>query len=137
MTLPLAPRPHRNPLLAAVPARKRQARGRTVRHVAGVMNKLEAAYSGYLAAEQRAGRILHWEFEPLKLRLAQATTYSPDFLVMRPDGRLELHEVKGHWEDDARVKIKVAAERFWMFGFIGVMEAAGGGWELEFFNGWE
>jgi hypothetical protein len=28
---------------------------------------------------------------------------------MLADGQLQAHEVKGHWEDDARVKIKVAA----------------------------
>ena len=27
-------------------------------------------------------------------------------------GTMEIHETKGHWEDDARVKIKVAATLF-------------------------
>lgn len=49
---------------------------------------------------------------------------------------MELHEVKGYWEDDARVKIKVAAEAFWMFRFIAIKarpKKEGGGWEIEEF----
>lgn len=74
------------------------------------MNKLETAYAEHLAAELHAGRVLWFAFEPLKLRLAGKTFYTPDFLVQLADRSLELHEVKGHWEDDARVKIKVVAE---------------------------
>lgn len=40
--------------------------------------------------------------------MADKTFYSPDFIVPALDC-IEVHEVKGHWEDDARVKIKVAA----------------------------
>ena len=41
--------------------------------------------------------------------------------------------MKGHWEDDARVKIKVAAAMF-PFTFIAVFAAPkkdGGGWRFE------
>ena len=34
------------------------------------------------------------------------TYYNPDYLVIYP-GHFEIHEVKGFWRDDARVKIKV------------------------------
>ena len=93
-----------------------RARGRTT-HIAGSMNKLEMSYRDSLAMMKMAGEIHDFRFEALKLRLADRTTYSPDFLVIRNDGSVELHEVKGFWEDDARVKIKVAAELFPWFQF--------------------
>lgn len=49
---------------------------------------------------------------------------------------MELHEVKGHWEDDARVKIKVAAEQHPWFRFLAV-RARGGVWEIERFGAWK
>lgn len=54
---------------------------------------------------------------------------------MAADGVLELHEVKGFWSDDARVKIKVAADRF-PFRFRAFKARAkrhGGGWAVEEF----
>jgi len=111
----------------------KQIKGRArPRPVPGSMNKTEQAYAVYLQQLMLAGEILHFEFEPLKLRLADKTFYTPDFLVVRPDGLMELHEVKGYWEDDARVKIKVAAATFWMFSFFGVQKA-GAGWKVESF----
>jgi hypothetical protein len=75
------------------------------------MNKLEAEYAGAILEPLRlAGEIVHYAFEPLKLRLADRTYYDFDFLVQPADGSLEAHEVKGFWEDDARVKWKMAAE---------------------------
>lgn len=84
------------------------------------MNKTEAAYALHLHALQLAGKIRSWRFESLTLRLADATRYTPDFLVELVDEQLELHEVKGFWRDDARVKFKVAAELFPMFRFVAV-----------------
>jgi hypothetical protein len=76
------------------------------------MNKLEGEYAGQLEVMRRAGIIAWFEYEAVKLRLADKTFYSPDFAVMAANGELEMHEVKGFWEDDARVKIKCAAEKF-------------------------
>ena len=60
-----------------------------------------------------AGEILWWEFEQIRFRLADRTWYKPDFVLQLRNGRMLIHEVKGqHWEDDARVKIKVCAEKF-------------------------
>lgn len=56
-------------------------------------------------------------------------TYATDTI-----GSLELHEVKGHWEDDARVKIKVAARMHPWFRFRAVKAARGGRWEYEDFG---
>jgi hypothetical protein len=114
---------------------KRFAAGRP-RHKPGTMNKTEEKYAADLQVALLAGEIDWWEFEPFKLRLAPLTTYSPDFGVMKPDGVIELHEVKGHWEDDARVKIKIAADKFWMFKFVAMKvrpKRDGGGWVAEEF----
>ena len=112
------------------------AKGRQ-RPTPGQMNKTEVAYAQHLELLKRADEICCYAFEAVKLRLASNTFYTPDFLVMAADSTLEFHEVKGHWEDDARVKIKVAAEQFPMFRFIAVKPIAkrdGGGWSVEGFD---
>lgn len=86
------------------------------------MNKMEARYAAMLEAMRIAGEIHRWEFEPVKLRLAARTFYEPDFMVIGADGLVAFHEVKGHWEDDARVKVKCAAERYPYFSFICITE---------------
>lgn len=78
----------------------------------GTMNSLERAYADRLAILKARGEIIDFDFEAIKLKLAKATFYTPDFIVYPTEGPLEIHEVKGFWEDDARVKIKVAAEKF-------------------------
>jgi hypothetical protein len=101
----------------------------------GAMNKTEAAYESDLRDAQEQGDILWYKFEGFKLRLADNTFYTPDFAVMAKDGVLEMHEVKGFWTDDARVKIKVAAELYPM-RFKAVKARAkkdGGGWSEEAF----
>lgn len=95
------------------------------------MNKLETAYQEYLELRRLAGEIAWYAFEPVKLRLAANTFYTPDFLVMLADGLLEFHECKGFWEDDARVKIKVAAELYPML-FVAAKRVKGN-WETERF----
>lgn len=84
------------------------------------MNKTETAYALHLEGRRIDRQILAYWFEGISLRLARRTWYRPDFLVRMPDGRLEVHEVKGHWRDDARVKIKVAAELYPAFRFLAV-----------------
>ena len=93
---------------------------------AAKMNRLEAAYGQQLELRKAAGDILWWEFEAIKLRLAPSTFYTPDFFLMLADGELQVHETKGHWEDDARVKIKMAAQLF-PFRFFGVTRGKGRG----------
>jgi hypothetical protein len=101
----------------------------------GQMNKTEAEYDAHLRQLLREGAILWYRFEGLKLRLADNTFYTPDFAVLDQSGVLECHEVKGHWQDDARVKIKVAADAY-PIRFYAVKKRAkkdGGGWEIEQF----
>jgi hypothetical protein len=103
-----------------------KARGR-IRHKPGEMNKLEAQYSRYLDGRKLVGEILWYRFESVNLKLADKTWLLVDFMVLMPDGMLELHEVKGTTkrtdkagekhaipliEDDAVVKMKVAAREF-------------------------
>ena len=77
-----------------------------------------------------------FKFEGFKLRLADNTFYTPDFAVMLVNGALEMHEVKGFWQDDARVKIKSAADLYPM-PFVAVRVTSkkeGGGWSTECFD---
>ena len=94
------------------------------------MNKTEAAYDAHLWALR--GRTIVWhKFEAVKLRLADSTFYSPDFAVQTISGQIEMHEVKGFWRDDARVKIKVAAALY-PFRFIAITKEKNG-WKVEEF----
>lgn len=105
---------------------KRRATGRK-RMSQDDMNGLERDYAARLESDPTVD---WYKFHPLKLRLAKRTFYEIDFLVLRTSGALEVHEVKGgHWEDDARVKIKVAAEAF-PFPFF-VATRHDGAWEIE------
>lgn len=101
----------------------------------GQRNKTEAQYEQTLELQRQAGNVLWYRFEGIKLRLADNTFYTPDFAVMRDDGVLECHEVKGFWQDDARVKIKVAADAypFRFFAVKALPKKNGGGWEYEQF----
>jgi hypothetical protein len=102
--------------------RKPRRYGRSVRRKPGEMNGLERRYAKVLEDQHRLGTIQEFRFEGMKLRLAPKTFYDPDFFVISADGTVELHEVKGakkvdgRWkpfvEDDAMVKIKVAAAIF-------------------------
>lgn len=102
----------------------------------GQKNKTEAAYEAVLEARRIAGEVAWYKFEGVKLRLADNTFYTPDFAVMLADGQMQMHEVKGFWQDDARVKIKVAADLY-PFSFIAVRplpKKEGGGWGVEVFG---
>ena len=110
--------------------------GRGVGRKPGVMNGIEREYAAHLESLRIAGKIEWYVFDAVKLRLAENTFYTPDFFVMLANGEIEVREVKGFWEDDARVKIKVAADKF-PFRFIGVTKRtkkSGGGWEMEYFS---
>lgn len=83
------------------------------------MNKTEQAYADLLKLRLMSGEIAWYKFEAINIRLADNTFYKPDFMVMLANGEIEVHEVKGFWTDDARVKIKVAASIF-PFRFVAV-----------------
>jgi len=101
------------------------------------MNSTEAAYAMHLRLLHGAGEILWWRWAPGSLRLTDRTDgksihYRPDFLVVSKDRTLEIHEVKGHWTDDAKVKLSIAADQF-PFKFIAVYKD-GRGWRYEDFS---
>ena len=107
--------------------------GRTAR---GVMNRTEARYASEVLDVRKAlGEVAEYWYESIKLRLADGSWFTVDFFVMLKDGRLEAHEVKGHWRTAERVRIKVAAERY-PFLFYSAQRRKkkdGGGWSVEAF----
>jgi hypothetical protein len=114
-----------------------RAGGRTARRVPGEMNGTERSYfETILKPRQLAGEIVRIDFEKHTFKLADDTRYTPDFWCLMADGTVEIHEVKGFMEDDALVKIKVAASMFPEFRFLSMSKRPkkdGGGWtEREF-----
>ena len=99
---------------------------------AGVMNKSESAYAQELEAQKHAGLILWYGFEVMTFKLAADTRYTPDFVVMLANNQLQAREVKGFWQGDAKVKIKVASALF-PIQFIAIHARSkkdGGGWSV-------
>lgn len=112
----------------------------------GEMNKTEAAYDAYLGLLLRAGEIDGHKFEGIKLKLADNTFFTPDFLVMAKDGVMELHDTKGTtkklrasgekeaapWiEEDAKIKLKLVAELY-PFRVFAVFKTKDGWQKMEF-----
>ena len=90
------------------------------------MNSTERKYCEMLSFRKAAGEIVDYVWEPFKLILVHGVkkarnemSYKPDFLVVMKD-RFEVHEVKGFWQEDARLKIKMAADQFRWFKFVAV-----------------
>lgn len=113
----------------AAPMARMQAKGRLPD---GAMNATETRYAAHLGARMAAGEVAWFKFEPFALKLAPKTTLTPDFAVMLADGTLEVHDVKGAkaiYTDDAKVKMKVAAQMF-PFKFV-VVFPAGRDWNME------
>jgi hypothetical protein len=91
------------------------------------MNGVERAYSGYLQALRAIGEVLWFDFQPVTILLGPDCRFTPDFLVLYADGRLELHDTKGtrkvktgkkagektyYAEEDATIKARVTAAAF-------------------------
>lgn len=102
----------------------------------GQMNRTEKDYAAFLEAEKHAGRVSQYWFESMKLKIAEGTCWlTPDFAVLRPNGDLEFHDVKGSmriWTEDSKVKMKVCATAypFRVFVVCPKQKKSGGGWEL-------
>lgn len=126
----------RHPVLGQAPAAKgRKPADLALGYAAERMNKLEARYAMRLEELRRAGKIVFWKFEAVALRLANRTTYNPDFYLMLADGSLGFHETKGFWRDDARAKIKIAAEQFPEWFFVAVQwNSKARDWKFEHFG---
>lgn len=102
----------------------------------GEMNATEARFANYLRGLEITGEIIWWRHEGIKLQLADNTTLNVDFNVMYADGLLVMIDVKGAKaiiEEDAKVKMKVAAEQFpFVFRYAFPRQKKdGGGWIFE------
>ncbi len=73
------------------------------------MNGMERDYCLLLKADIGIRR---WVWQGIRLRLAKGTYYTPDFLVFRDDGTIEIHETKGFMREAARVRINTVAELY-------------------------
>lgn len=98
------------------------------------MNRTEEAYSTILQGLKLTGLIVEWWFEAHTLRLADRSTFTPDFSVLHPDGSFEFIDVKGGGpiEGKSATKIRVAAEIHYAFRFSTMQLLAkkhGGGWK--------
>jgi hypothetical protein len=97
------------------------------------MNKLETRYErDVLVPLKASGEIADFKFEAVKLRLATGAWFTADFTIWTKGGAVQLHEVKGHWREAARVRIKVAAELYPLFSFYAVRYVEGV-WQTESF----
>jgi hypothetical protein len=103
------------------------------------MNKTEQRFALTLESELAAGHCIAWWFEAMSWRLADNTHYRPDFQVQRPDGSIELYEVKaakrGEYmtTPEAWVKLKVAAEQM-PYPLTVVWQTKDGYWQRERLN---
>lgn len=88
-------------------------------------SKWEQEYAEHLALHQRLGALREYRLKPFRLRLADGSFYTPDFMVVTNDDVIELHEVKGFWREAAKVRIKVAAELYGIFRFVAVRKKDG------------
>lgn len=104
-----------------------RARGLT-RRVRGAMNRTEARFADYLAAQVGAGELHAYAYEALSLRLGKGAHYTPDFLVIDKSGLITFYEVKGttrnasgkqapYIKEAGNVRIKVAASMHPYFAF--------------------
>lgn len=97
---------------------RRQSRGARSTAHHPYRSALERDYADVLAARQRVGEVVTWRYEALTLRLASGIRYTPDFVVELPDGGIELHEVKGWWREDAKIKFREAAAQWPCFEWV-------------------
>lgn len=97
-------------------------------------SKWEAEYGFWLATLLGVDAIAWWSYECFKLRLADGAYFTPDFPVLTSHGDLVMREVKGHWREAARLRVKVAASQFpWLR--IEIISKQKGQWvNVETFN---
>lgn len=100
------------------------------------MNKTEAEYIRLLEMKQQAGEIKSIHYNKLKFHVGgKRCWYSPDVLVVKSDGRMEIHEVKGDWVyEDARVKYNACAEKYDMFDWYFAQKKRKEGWIITKFQ---
>ena len=71
------------------------------------INQTEREFEVLLKARMSRGEIVEYRFEGVRLGWGDCMVYKPDFTARRPDGRIELLEVKGaHIRDRDIVRFK-------------------------------
>ena len=124
---------------------------RSSRPTPGKMNQTERRYELERMIPALAdGAILDYGYERITLTLTHASDtadtgkkgmrFTPDFDFIRADGTIWLIDVKarrGTWtsmKDDALAKMKMAAEKFWMFRFaVATFDSKTRHWIEDFF----
>ncbi len=84
------------------------------------LNKTEGRYYDLLLLEQSRGKLVAFRFHAITLVLGPDCRYTPEVMVIRQDGTIEFHEVKGPYirnGDDGMVKLRAAAAAFPWFRF--------------------
>lgn len=103
----------------------------------GKMNSAESKYAAMLDGLVAVGDVAWWRFEPFSLRLTecdkgQPARYTPDFLVLMPDGVTFLDDLKtrrGFDDPASLVRIKVAADQYPLWRFR-IVRPSGGAYEI-------
>lgn len=95
-------------------------------------NRWERGYWEHLEARRAAGEIVDFRYECMTFKLGHDCRLTPDFMVLMPDGRIELHEIKGRREEDAMVKLRVFATvyPYWPL-YIVTKDRPESGWQFE------
>lgn len=88
-------------------------------------NNAERDYAVGLEAQRRAGVLREWHYEAIRLRVGGGAFYTPDFLVVTASGEVQVHEVKGHMREAARVRMLAVLDRYPFRVFVNGKEWAG------------
>lgn len=93
-------------------------------------SKTERRWARLLSA---CDQVQWWGYEPMSRRIGPKRHYRPDFEVIRADGGIEYHEIKGgHVWDRALVKPSAAASIYPFFDWLVIQqEKKGALWTVE------
>jgi hypothetical protein len=105
----------------------------------GYDSQWEEMYAGVLACQKAAGEIIEWQYHAITLRLTEPTvvegkkkrgiTYTPDFVVWLPDGRVRFVEIKGYRRTKDINRYKLAKDKFRQAEFV-MLSRRRGLWEV-------
>ena len=101
----------RSPMMQGV------AKGSTER---GRMNATEGRWARILDA---CDEVEQWWYEEVRFRYGDSGYATPDFMVLRANGFIEIHEVKAFCTDAGRTRFKASADRMWPFRWLMFVQA--------------
>jgi hypothetical protein len=86
----------------------------------GEMNDTERRWARLL---EESEHVAAWKYEEEGYRYgANDSTHWPDFWVMREDGRIEIHEIKGYVKDAGRLRFLSCADRHPEYRWVMVVQ---------------